>query len=149
MSIWRSIQYVSFRFDLFRFVLFRFVSICFVSFRSVSFRFDLFRFDLFRFVPFRFCFVSHFTGTPDSLLKNKKKIILSVIIGIVLNHFTMTLRWHFLKFPFACPQSWLMTAGNCFSQLRKNGLTNNFNTFTPVNTLLRQIKLMFWQWHLK
>ena len=78
MSIWRSIQFVSFRFDLFRFVLLRFVSICFVSFRSVSFRFDLFRFvsicfvsfrfvsfrfDLFRFVPFRFCFVSHFTGT--------------------------------------------------------------------------------------
>ena len=51
MSIWRSIQLVSFRFDLFRFVLFsfrfdlfRFVSICFVSFRSVSFRFGLFRF---------------------------------------------------------------------------------------------------------
>ena len=53
MSIWRSIQLVSFRF-----VSFRFVSICFVSFRFVSFRFDMFRF-----VPFRFCFVSHFTGT--------------------------------------------------------------------------------------
>ena len=63
MSIWRSIQLVSLRFDLFRFVLFRSVSICFVSFRSVSF--VSFRFDLFRFVPFRVCFVSHFTGIPN------------------------------------------------------------------------------------
>ena len=78
MSIWRSIQLVSFRFDLFRFVsfrfvsfrfdLFRFVSICFVSFRSVSFRFDLFRF-----VPFRFCFVSHFTGTLECDVKQTIK----------------------------------------------------------------------------
>ena len=58
MSIWRSIQLVSFRFDLFRFVLFRFVSICFVSFRSVSFRFDLFRFVSICFVSFRFVSVS-------------------------------------------------------------------------------------------
>ena len=56
-----SFRFVSFRFVSFRFDLFRFVSICFVSFRFVSFRFDLFRF-----VPFRFCFVSHFTGTPQS-----------------------------------------------------------------------------------
>ena len=55
---WRSIQLVSFRFDLFRFVLFRFVSICFVSFRSVSFRFDLFRFVSICFVSFRFVSVS-------------------------------------------------------------------------------------------
>ena len=50
MSIWRSIQLVSFRFDLFRFV-----SICFVSFRSVSFRFVSFRSVsfLFRFALYR------------------------------------------------------------------------------------------------
>ena len=65
---WLAISFVSFRFDLFRLVLFRFVSTCFVSFRSVSFRYVSFRFDLFRFVSFRFCFVSHFTGTLNSIL---------------------------------------------------------------------------------
>ena len=64
MSIWRSIQLVSFCFDLFRFVLFRFDLFRSVSICSVSFRFVSFRFDLFRFVPLRFYFVSHFTGTP-------------------------------------------------------------------------------------
>ena len=54
MSIWRSIHFVSFRFDLFRFVLFRFVSICFVSFRSVSFRFVSICFVSFRFVSVSF-----------------------------------------------------------------------------------------------
>ena len=53
MSIWRSIQFVLFRFDLFRFV-----SICFISFRFVSFRFDLFRFVSICFVSFRFVSVS-------------------------------------------------------------------------------------------
>ena len=48
MSNLRSIQFVSFRFDLFRFV-----SFCFVSFRFVSFRFDLFRFVSICFVSFR------------------------------------------------------------------------------------------------
>ena len=63
MSIWRSIQFVSFRF-----VLFRFVSICFVSFRSVSFRFDLFRFVSICFVSFRFVSVSFRTLQGPSIL---------------------------------------------------------------------------------
>ena len=70
MSIWRSIQLVSFRFDLFRFVLFRFVSICFVSFRSVSFRFDLFRFVSICFVSFLFRFALYRDPTQITLHYN-------------------------------------------------------------------------------
>ena len=79
MSIWRSIQLVSFRFDLFRFVLFRFVSICFVSFRSVSFRFDLFRFVSICFVSFRFVSVSFRTlqGPQRASLLDDPCVILS------------------------------------------------------------------------
>ena len=80
MSIWRSIQLVSFRFDMFRFVLFRFVSICFVSFRSVSFRFDLFRFVSICFVSFRFVSVSFRTLQGPTIFV--LKFIEIVIFGV-------------------------------------------------------------------
>ena len=54
-------------YHLFPFVSICFVSFCFVSIGFVPFRLVSFRFDLFRFVPFRFCFVSHFTGTLQSI----------------------------------------------------------------------------------